>query len=90
LKAAASPYTLAAFVSPSGDGLKVICRPRTRFPLTIENHLKAFNLCADYYELLLGVKADRSGKDVGRLCFVSFDEKLEFRSFPIEAQKIIG
>jgi hypothetical protein len=87
LKAAASPYTLAAFVSPSGNGLKIICRPRTRFPLTLENHLKAFNLCADYYELLLGVKADRSGSDPNRLCFVSYDEKLEFRSSKIESDE---
>jgi hypothetical protein len=76
LKIENSPFTLAVFVSPSGDGLKVICRPRTRFPLTLENHLQAFKLCADYYELLLGCKADRSGSDPGRLCFVSFDETM--------------
>jgi hypothetical protein len=41
-----------------------------------ENHLYNYVVTADYYEHLLGVKIERSGKDIGRLCFVSFDSDI--------------
>jgi hypothetical protein len=65
-------YTLACFVSPSGNGLKVLVRVSTG----VEEHLKTFLALQQYFMELTGVKIDASGKDVTRLCFVSFDPRL--------------
>ena len=50
-------------------GLKFVVQVSTG----VSEHLNAFNSVMHYYELITGVKIDRSGKDVTRLCFVSFD-----------------
>ncbi len=62
-------YTLAGFVSPSGYGYKIIVKTNA----TLETHKMAFQAVADHYEKKLGVPVDRSGKDVTRLCFFSYD-----------------
>lgn len=67
-------YTLACFVSPSGNGLKVFVRVSTG----VEDHLNTFLCLVQYFEVLLGVKIDTSGKDVSRLCFVSDDKELYY------------
>jgi len=67
-------YTLACFVSPSGNGLKVFVRVSTG----VEDHLRTFLCLVQYFEVLLGVKIDPSGKDVSRLCFVSDDKELYY------------
>lgn len=64
------PHTLAAFVSPSGNGLKVFVRVNS----DAENHRKAFMQVQRYYQQLTNKKIDGSGKDIARLCFVSYDE----------------
>ena len=69
-KVTANEYVFACFISPSGNGLKILVRSDN----TIEDHETAFTLCADYFEKLINHPVDRSGKDVSRLCFVSFDE----------------
>ena len=56
------------FVSPSGNGLKVIV-PST----TAEEHLKVFRMYQRYFKSL-NIDIDESGKDVGRACFVCHDE----------------
>jgi len=71
-----APYTVFCFVSPSGRGIKIGVCPVTRFALTMENHTRNFRVAADWYEAWLGVPVDPSGKDIGRLCFVSFDPEL--------------
>ena len=60
---------LACFVSPSGHGLKFIV------PVSSgeEDHLLAFNSVMQFFELLLDIKIDRSGKDISRLCYVTYD-----------------
>ena len=63
-------YTLACFRSTGGRGLKILVRVDGEK----EQHKAAFQLVADYYERLLGVVVDRSGKDITRLCFLSWDE----------------
>ncbi len=73
-QAAALPYTLFCFRSPGGEGLKIGVRPVVSHPVTAANHPKTFRAVTEYYEKHLGVKADPSGKDTGRLCFVSYDE----------------
>ena len=81
--ASQSPYTFASFTSPSGNGLKVFVKVNS----SQENHKDAFLALQKYYEELLALPIDKSGKDVTRLCFVSFDTDLflnEYASiFPI-------
>lgn len=82
-RAASSPYTVFCLRSPSGEGLKIGVNPApleeaplTEHPLTVENHKATFQACATHYEALLGVTVDPSGKDPGRLCFVSWDSEI--------------
>ncbi len=66
---ALAPYTFAAFISPSGNGLKIIVPVNS----TSEHHKLAFQQVCDYYEQALQLVVDPSGKDVSRLCFMSYD-----------------
>lgn len=68
----ADSHTHACFISPSGDGLKVIVRVAT----TQEQHADIFNVVADYYSALTDVAIDTSGRDITRLCFMSYDPDL--------------
>lgn len=67
-----NPYTYAAFVSPSGKGLKVLVKCGN----DLSTHTYAFNALRSYYDNLLGVVSDKSIKDVLRLCFVSYDNEM--------------
>ena len=67
-------FTYACFVSPGGEGLKILVRVFSRPVL----HKQAFNEVKDLYERELNVPIDPSGRDVTRLCFVSWDENLFF------------
>jgi len=66
------PYTYCCFISPSGNGLKILIRVNS----DLEHHTLAYNQVAEYYEQALEVDLDRSGKDVSRLCFYSYDPQL--------------
>ena len=65
-------YTYSCFISPSGQGLKILVKVISR-PVY---HKKVFNEVKEYYERELRLPIDPSGKDVTRLCFVSYDENL--------------
>jgi len=65
-------FTFACFISPSGEGLKVIVKVGT----PMEDHKKTFLSLQAFYQVLTGVEIDPSGKDVTRLCFVSVDEQI--------------
>jgi hypothetical protein len=65
-------YTYASFISPSGRGLKVLVKVFSR-PVF---HKSAFIQVKTFYEEALGITVDPSGKDITRLCFVSWDEML--------------
>jgi len=67
-----TPYTFASFVSPSGNGLKIFVRVNS----AQENHKEAFWALQKFYEEFLSLPIDKSGKDVTRLCFVSYDTDL--------------
>lgn len=77
-KATNIPFTYAAFISPSGNGLKIIVSVNT----STEKHKNAFLQIAIYYEEALQLSVDPSGKDVSRLCFVSFDPECFINSNP--------
>jgi len=63
-------FTHALFYSPSGTGLKILVKVSSGK----EDHLKAFNSVKQHYEEILKVIVDKSGKDITRLCFMSYDE----------------
>ncbi len=65
-------YTYCCFISPSGNGLKILIQVDSE----IEHHLTAYSQVAEYYEQALEIELDRSGKDVSRLCFYSYDPHL--------------
>ena len=68
----ACPHTLACFVSPKGDGLKVVAQIQPDAKL----HSSSWTAVADHYAALCGVAPDPARKDVAGLCFVSFDPDL--------------
>ena len=67
-------YTAYCFVSPSGDGLKLgVC---TALVADDAAYKHAWQTVADYYHQRYEVVWDPSGKDVSRLCFLSWDPDL--------------
>lgn len=70
--AAQSEFTYACFISPSGNGLKILVKIET--PKT--EHKETFLKVQAYYENFLKLEIDKSGKDLTRLCFYSWDENL--------------
>ena len=66
------PYTHACFLSPSGNGCKIIVKVNSNQ----SQHLAGYLQVSEFYERKLNIKIDKSGKDITRLCFFSFDEKL--------------
>lgn len=77
-------YTYAAFTSPSGNGLKILVQVNSNQ----RQHKEAFLKLQQYYEKLLALPIDKSGKDLTRLCFVSYDSELFINEkasvFPID------
>ena len=84
------PNTLASFLTPKGHGFKVFVFLRTQYALTLreslgkakvdfatleKHHRMMYDACKEYYEQLLGVEVDGSGKDISRGFFTSFDAK---------------
>ncbi|WP_411377102.1 VapE domain-containing protein [Flavobacterium psychrophilum] len=67
-----SEFTFASFISPSGNGLKILVKINS----DKANHKEAFLLVQAHFESVLNLEIDKSGKDVTRLCFYSFDENL--------------
>ncbi len=68
----ADQYVLACFLSPSYTGLKVLFR----IPKDRRYHRAAWQSAASHIRKLTGLDADSSGKDLARLCFVSYDPDL--------------
>jgi len=64
------PYTFAALLSASGNGLAAIVR------IEAEKHLDAFNGLKTYYLRNYGQLIDQSCKNVSRLRFLSYDPQL--------------
>ena len=65
------PHVLAAFVSPSGRGVKAVVYVGT---CADDKEAKSiFRALAEYLATTYQIETDPSGKDVCRLCFVSHD-----------------
>jgi len=65
-------HILAAWISPSSDGVKAIMR----IPASVSGHKAAFATAVDYMQESFGIQIDEKCSDVGRLCFVSHDPDL--------------
>lgn len=64
----ADPHVLAAFVSPTGAGLKVVFRCDPTKP-----HAEAYHALEHYMLDHFGLQIDEKCSDVSRICFVSHD-----------------
>ena len=67
-----SEFTYASFISPSGNGLKILVKIDT----PKAEHKETFLKVQAHYEEMLKLEIDKSGKDLTRLCFYSWDENL--------------
>ena len=57
------------FISPSGDGLKIVFKVLTE----TATHLIYFRALQNYFEIVVGHTADPSGSDIARACFLPHD-----------------
>jgi hypothetical protein len=85
---AGDPSLTLLFVSPSGQGLKVVYRAAEPGALNAATHKAAWEHVAAHAARVTGLpisgahgtpRIDQSGKDVSRLCFLSHDPDLIFR-----------
>jgi hypothetical protein len=67
-----SRHLWALFVSPRGDGLKAVFRVR----VDAQKHLASWRAVEKHVLELTGIQIDESGKDMARLCFLSYDPEL--------------
>jgi hypothetical protein len=65
-------YVYAAFITPSGKGLKVMIKS----PATSENYREIEAKVAEAFSLDTGAIRDNHCKDVARIQFVSYDPEL--------------
>lgn len=59
-------YVYSVFISPSGDGLKVL----VKIPCDIDNHKNYFNSLEKHFN---SKNFDKSCKNIGRVCYESYD-----------------
>lgn len=80
-------HILAAWISPSGDGVKAIMR----IPASVAGHKAAFAAAVDYMRESFGIQIDPNCSDVGRLCFVSHDPALviNHEALPLEVLAVM-
>ncbi len=65
-------YTHVSFISPSGNGIKVIVRVNC----DADGHDETYIQVAEYYKSITGIAYDKKCKDITRLCFFSYDEDI--------------
>ena len=63
------PYVYSVFISPSGNGLKVL----VKIPPIVENHINYFNSLQNYFE---SPYFDKMCKNVSRVCYESYEPLL--------------
>jgi len=77
-RACTDRFTYACFRSPSGRGIKIFVKVLTNKNL----HKKTYDKVATYYEQLLNTKIDRSGSDIARMCYYSYDPAIYYNKNP--------
>ena len=80
-------HILAAWISPSADGVKAILR----IPASVAGHKAAFAAAVDYMRERYRVEIDENCSDVSRLCFVSHDPALvvNLDAVPLEVSTVL-
>lgn len=80
-------HIISTWVSPSGKGLKALLAIR----ITPSEHKAAFDQILEYFKTKYQLDIDKTGSDLCRLCYVSYDNDLkiknqfkEFQVFPVE------
>jgi hypothetical protein len=79
-----SPYALAVFLSPRGNGLKAVFRVLA----DVSRHAGSFRAVEKHVMELTGVQIDKSGKDPSRLCFMSYDPDIYVNEGAIEIEPL--
>lgn len=74
LKLSKDRYIMALWLSPSGLGLKGI----VKIECEVDKHKNYFNALRVYFLNNYKIELDKSGSDVSRLCFSSWDENFYF------------
>ena len=69
-------YVFAAWLSPSGDGIKFLIRTS----LGAEAHKEVYAAAVEYYTDTYGIPVDTTGSDIPRLCYVSYDPNIHLNS----------
>jgi len=78
------PHVAAAFISPSGDGLKFI----VAIPPELDRHAESFAAAANYVRQNYGHTADPACRDATRLCFLSHDAESWCKTaVPLDVEK---
>ncbi len=72
------PHAAAAFVSPSGTGIKIVFR--VPVAADAKQHRQHFNAVRAHVASNYDAVVDESAKDVARLCFVSHDPAAFFKA----------
>ena len=77
-------HVVAAWISPSGMGVKAIMRIQPG----VESHKATFKAATEYFREIYDVAIDEKCSDVGRLCFVSYDPDIIINPVaePLEVQ----
>lgn len=65
-------FVAAIWISPSGHGLKILIATTS----SSQYHKQCFDAISEYLSNRYGINVDKSGSDICRLCFVSYDENL--------------
>lgn len=65
----ADEFVFAVFISPSGDGLKVL----VKIPQDIDNHVKYFNALERHFN---SAHFDKTSKNISRACYESYDKDI--------------
>ena len=80
-------HVIAVFVSPSGDGLKVVFRVPSSRGDQIEmrrQHRRSFKAVEAYVHRKFGVQADPAASDLLRLCYLSHDPSCRINEHALE------
>ncbi len=72
------PHAAAAFVSPSGNGIKIVFR--VPVAADAKQHQQNFNAVRAHVGKIYNAKVDEAAKDIARLCFVSHDPAAFFNA----------
>ena len=66
------PYTFACFISPRGNGIKLVVKIKP----DPDTHLLSFLDLKNYYDIVYNVDIDNSCKDICRVMFLSADKDI--------------